>query len=890
MREFLISLCFGTKQIPKKYAYLYEQIKSCGAIQDNTKSTHKSFKNPAKSTNNFFKLLPTFGIFCVHKTTPKSTQKTQKISQKKLSKHSTKNLSNPPKLAHKNQLIFLQDITKKRNDIALMRQHIPTHFQEMLSDNDIVLALLVGKRGKEYVRIIKVLSSDFSHNQKRLVYLEKHQDKIIGIDLKNGEIYPLPFSQKSLSQLPFHCVLSYENAHKDNHKKPQIHKILGVLEDAHIDEKIALFLHGREEDFSAECRELAQSFGDRVEPSLYKNRVDLRGLDFISIDPSDAKDYDDVIFYDEKRGVLYVGIADVSEYVLPKTALDMEAKSRSFSLYFPHKCYPMLPQELSENLCSLKADEIKLAMVCEIEFGRAKNPKNAISCQTKTKQLQPHKPKSCKIYEAIIQPKANVSYEYIDTLLDALESSKNTPQNPSKNITKSPTKSSQKSNPNPIFAPLKSLKNPKWILDFSAMAQGLKKERLQNGFDFFTKERKMILDKNNEIKSIKEIYPTRSHSLIQEAMLLANVAVAQILDNTLEGRGIYRVHNPPTKDRLHALFAELALLGYEIKKQGTIYEQISALQSQQQNLNDREYIDKLIIKAQQEARYAPSKEAHFGLGFEAYSHFTSPIRRYSDILAHRLIKLLLQSYGGVLDFALDCANATTKITPKINQKIATKNTQKITQDFTRHINFVLDSIAVATPLLNDAERKITKCEMGFKDRKYARSALKMLRANEEICIRIIDERYPAIAVVESNPKSNDAKSSQNDNVAKSYTKTNLANNVLQGARVFVLDSDEGIEKYGLYLASIIEVELGSAKIYVKIHSKINDLQNQPLQKLHSQNLHLQNPYPKNPKATPSKIHKHKKRTQQKNTKIPKATKITKINATRTKTLTNKRAK
>ena len=861
MREFLISLCFGTKQIPKKYAYLYEQIKSCGAIQDNTKSSHKSFKNPAKSTNNFFKLLPTFGIFCVHKTTPKIPIKNTKHLSKKTSKHTTKSLAKNPQPLYKNQLIFLQDITKMRNDIALMRQHIPTHLQEILSENDIVLALLVGKRGKEYVRIIKVLSSEYSHNQKRLVYLEKYQDKIIGIDVKSGEKNPLPFSQKSLSQLPFHCVFSYENERKDKRKKPQIHKILGVLEDGFIDEKIALFLHGREEDFSAECRELARSFGDRVEPSLYKNRVDLRGLDFISIDPNDAKDYDDVIFYDEKKGVLYVGIADVSEYVLPKTALDTEAKSRGFSLYFPHKCYPMLPKELSENLCSLKADEIKLAMVCEIAFERDKKPKTTKikSCQTKSKQTNAYKPKSCKIYEAIIQPKANVSYEYIDTLLDALKSN-NALKKPIKSVAKSSLKSSD------IFAPLKSLKNPKWILDFSLLAQGIKKERLKNGFDFFSKERKMILDKNNEIESIKEIYPTQSHSLIEEAMLLANVSVATILDNVLCGRGIYRVHNPPTKDRLNALFAELALLGYEIKKQGTIYEQISALQSQQTNLREREYIDKLIIKAQQEARYSPSKEAHFGLGFQAYSHFTSPIRRYSDILAHRLIKLLLQSYGGVLDFTLESNNIAPKIMPKITQKNATNNKQKITQDFTRHINFILDSIAVATPLLNDAERKITKCEMGFKDRKYARSALKVLRASEKICIRIIDERYPAIGVVESSPKSN-----QNDNFTESNTKTNLANNILQGARVFVLDSEVELEKYGLYLASIAEVELGSAKIYVKIHSKITILQNQPLQNSHSKNPYSQNPHSKKTKQSPPKSTNIKNSRNKKNKKTPKTT-------------------
>lgn len=811
MKEFLISLCLGTNEIPKKYSSIYEQIKSCGAIEN-----HKSKKH-----HNFFKLHCKFGIFSVSK--PKSSL--------------TKS-------------IFLQDITKRCNDIRLSLKNTP----KSLENGEIVLALLAGR----FVRIIKSLSSHSTkHTQKQnLIYLEKQKGKIIGINFQDGEISTLPFSQKSLEQLPYHCVFSYENI------KPKINKIYGVLEESKVDEAIALFLADRKEEFGQEAKQLAQSFGDRVEPSLYTDlsgglcgggvgrkagreisgRVDLSKLDFITIDPSDAKDHDDAIYYDEKSKVLYVAIADVSEYVLPKTALDEEAKQRLFSLYFPHKCHPMLPQELSENLCSLKANELKLALVCEIHF--------------RTTSSRKITPKSTKIYEALINPKANVSYEYIDSLLDTLESAKKS-----------------------IFKPLKSLANPRWILSFWHIASGLKNERLKKGFDFFTKERKMTLDKEGEIESIRTILPTRAHSLIEEAMLLANVSVAMALDSALGGKGIYRTHNPPTKDRLHALFGEIAQLGYTIEKSRAkkpqndysknIHSQIAYLQSLASTQKEREIIDKLIIKSQKEARYDCSKNEHFGLGFEAYTHFTSPIRRYSDILAHRLIKLLLRS-SGTLDISF--AKNLSSLPNKKNKEI------------TRHINFTLESIRIATPLLNDAERGIAKCEMCFKDRKYARSAQKW--QGESIYIRIIDERFPAIGVVdfaesseEANDKSSKAKSSKaksceiksptlptqatqstqiahaTQQLASHRTPNAALQEILQGARVFVRDSS--LQKHATYLAQITQVELGSARIYANILDISTQVDSTPRAKSTKK--------PKNKHKTTKKqsSQKHKKQIKQK---------------------------
>ena len=247
--------------------------------------------------------------------------------------------------------------------------------------------------------------------------------------------------------------------------------------------------------------------------------------------------------------------------------------------------------------------------------------------------------------------------------------------------------------------------------------------------------------------------PTLAQSLIEECMLLANISSAQMLRDNLNSGGIYRVHNEPTKDRIHALFVRLSELGFTIPK-GKLHAQIQAIQALAKPTAKE--IDKLIIKTQQEAHYAYHAEKHFGLGFDAYTHFTSPIRRYSDILAHRLLKLLLQT-----------SNAKTQ----------------------KQLHFVLESIQAIIPILNEKERQIAKIEMDFKDRKYARLAY----ANKGLIVEIsiIDERYPILATITSE--------------------------ILFGARVYVESSTE-LEVNQTYKASIIDANIASGKIWTQIIS------------------------------------------------------------------------
>ena len=665
MKEFLLSLVSGRRDIPRQYTSLYEKLKSCGAI------TKDSKKNRYKLSNKFM------------------------VAQ--ISTSSNK--------------LFAKDITKPKDQAFRLkcRYH--------LAQNDIVLLLIATKSPK----FITTLSAPSTHH--RLVYLKQKRGRIVAIDCITLESIPLSFSQKSLKGLPRHCVLEI-----DSHK---ILRIIGSLEDPNVDEQIVLFMGKHPRNFSEETLHLAQSFGTTINPSLYPSYKDLCDKEFITIDPVQAKDFDDAIFWDQAASTLYVAIADVSEYVSPNTSLDKAAKERCFSLYLPHICHPMLPKELSESLCSLRANTTKLALVWEIRFNK----------RTKT-------PLHAKLYEALITPRANLDYDTIDTALS----------------TKTPNS-----------------KIPQWIHSLYDLTQVLKHRRLQFGYDFYTQEVVLHLNEQNELESLSLEEPTPSHSLIEEAMLLANTLSAQALSHTLKGNGIYRTHQMPTKERICTLFHTLKELGYTYPKD-SLHAQIQHLQKEAKKRDEAEskpntkthqkILDRLIIKAQKEAHYSPNVQPHFGLGFEAYTHFTSPIRRYSDIIAHRLLKTILHV---MLEHTLHIQ--PNKTPPPIH----------LTQKAQRQIAFILESSNAIIPIINEQERKIAKMEMYFKDRKYVRFAQKHI--GEKLLVRVVDEKYPAMCVAES---------------------------LIIGARIFIEHTPLELECHKLYEASLVRVELINARIYASI--------------------------------------------------------------------------
>ena len=487
---------------------------------------------------------------------------------------------------------------------------------------DIVVAhLLSNKKSRQSAKILAVLEPA---NETSLVYLKRFGQAVLGVNIQNGLSLALKASQKSLKTLPLGTLLKINNANNE------ITEVLGLITDPNIDEKISLAIYNKKDEFTPACEDEARAWGDAVDPSMYKERVDLQHLPFCTIDPDDAKDFDDAIYYDTSKNELYVAIADVSEYVSAFSATDKEAKNRCFSIYFPHKSVPMLPRTLSENICSLRPDEPRLAFTFKISLNDDLSVKKE------------------ELFSAIIKSKKRFTYNEVDKILE------------------------NKSGCEQGILD--------WLLPLHKITQRLKQIRLKKGFDFRSKELKMSLNDDGLIASTHFESETPSHALIEDCMLLANKAAAKMIS-----KGIFRNHAPADIKKINFLLDDLAALGIEAQYESDLALMIAKIQSKANELGIREDADKLIIKAQKRAEYSHTSSGHFGLGFETYTHFTSPIRRYSDLTLHRLLKAQLAK----------------------DDKL---------------YNYLLEGIEATCEELNIKEREADKVAFDFMDRKFARWA------------------------------------------------------------------------------------------------------------------------------------------------------------------------
>ena len=487
---------------------------------------------------------------------------------------------------------------------------------------DIVVAhLLSNKKSRQSAKILAVLEPA---NETSLVYLKRFGEAVLGVNIQNGLSLALKASQKSLKALPLGTLLKINNANNE------ITEVLGLITDPNIDEKISLAIYNKKDEFSPACQDEARAWGDAVDPSMYKERVDLQHLPFCTIDPDDAKDFDDAIYYDTSKNALYVAIADVSEYVSAFSATDKEAKNRCFSIYFPHKSVPMLPRALSENICSLRPDEPRLAFTFKISLNDDLSVKKE------------------ELFSAIIKSKKRFTYNEVDKILE------------------------NKSGCEQGILD--------WLLPLHKITQRLKQIRLKKGFDFRSKELKMSLNDDGLIASTHFESETPSHALIEDCMLLANKAAAKMIS-----KGVFRNHAPADIKKINFLLDDLAALGIEAQYESDLAAMIAKIQSKANELGIREDADKLIIKAQKRAEYSHTSSGHFGLGFETYTHFTSPIRRYSDLTLHRLLKAQLAK----------------------DDKL---------------YNYLLEGIEATCEELNIKEREADKVAFDFMDRKFARWA------------------------------------------------------------------------------------------------------------------------------------------------------------------------
>ena len=358
----------------------------------------------------------------------------------------------------------------------------------------------------------------------------------------------------------------------------------------------------------------AHKLKPEVEEKDKEKRIDLRHLPFVTIDGEDARDFDDAV-YCEKNGSnwrlfsggwkLYVAIADVSHYVKVDSALDAEGQVRGNSVYFPERVIPMLPEELSSGLCSLNPHVDRLAMVCEISI-------------SKTGKMTDY-----QFYEAVIHSHARLTYNKVSAMLEQ-------PKGAEGKALRGEYKE--------VLPHLKQL---------YSLYQVLLAARHERGaIDFETQETRIIFGADRKISEIRPTQRNDAHKLIEECMLAANVATAAFMQKH-EIPALYRVHDGPPPERVEKLKAFLTELGLSLhrgkSKDGPTPKDYQLLLESIRGRADYHLIQTVMLRSLSQAVYSADNQGHFGLNYEAYAHFTSPIRRYPDLLIHRAIRSVIRS-------------------------------------------------------------------------------------------------------------------------------------------------------------------------------------------------------------------------------------------------------
>jgi ribonuclease R len=386
----------------------------------------------------------------------------------------------------------------------------------------------------------------------------------------------------------------------DRHVKPvgRIVEVLGNYADPGMEVEIALRKHELPHAFPPAAEALASSLPTSVRKEDWKGRVDLTSQPLVTIDGETAKDFDDAVYCErEGKGFrLWVGIADVSHYVKHGDALDLEARARGNSVYFPRRVIPMLPEALSNGLCSLNPDVERLCLACEMVVGARGDIKDY------------------RFYPAVMRSRARLTYTAVADIL---------------------------ANPEGENARQRSKLVPQ-LQDLSALFQVLVKARVRRGaIDFESLETRMEFDQQGKITAIYPVERNDAHRLIEECMLAANVCASDFLQRH-EHPALYRIHEGPTPEKLKALREFLREFGLQLGGGDDPHaKDYAKLLSEIRGRPDYQLLQTVLLRSLRQAVYSPENVGHFGLAYEAYTHFTSPIRRYPDLLVHRGIKAAL---------------------------------------------------------------------------------------------------------------------------------------------------------------------------------------------------------------------------------------------------------
>ncbi len=441
--------------------------------------------------------------------------------------------------------------------------------------------------------------------------LERHNHTLVGrLAYERGLAFVIPANKRIHQDIAIMegdtltaedgQIVLVEIVEQPNRRSQPIGKVIDVLGDhmaPGMEIDIAVRSHEIPNDWPDEVVAEAGKLKPEVPEEDKKGREDLRQLPLVTIDGEDARDFDDAVYCERSgRGWrLLVAIADVSHYVKPGSALDKEAKLRGNSVYFPGRVIPMLPEAISNGLCSLNPHVDRLCMVCEMMI----TPGGRV--------------KSARFFEAVMHSHARLTYNQVSAML----------------VDQDEAVRGQYADLLPHLEELHRL------------YKALRVQRERRGaIDFETTETRIVFGEQKKIQAVVPVERLESHQMIEEYMVAANVAAAEYLLKT-ETPALYRVHDGPSKEKLEGLKLFLAELGLKLGGRGEPKpKHYGKFLNEIRERDDARLIQTVLLRSLSQAVYSPDNTGHFGLAYEAYTHFTSPIRRYPDLLIHRALRYL----------------------------------------------------------------------------------------------------------------------------------------------------------------------------------------------------------------------------------------------------------
>jgi len=482
---------------------------------------------------------------------------------------------------------------------------IPHHQMYSVLHGDKVLIKPAGtdNRGRAEGRVVRVVEPRDSNIVGRY-FVENDLGIVVPDDSRISQDILIPHADNLGARHGQLVVVTITR--RPNRRTSPIGKVYEILGD-HMAPGMEIEIAIREHDIPNEWPEgidaELEKYSEEVPKEAYDGRVDLRELPLITIDGEDSRDFDDAVcaLPEEKGWRLWVAIADVSYYVKPSTQLDNEAVNRGNSVYFPNNVIPMLPEKLSNGLCSLNPNVDRLCMVAEMEIGPRGKLKNS------------------RFYPAVMNSHARLTYTKVKQILDGDAELREQYKN--------------------VLSNIEELHNV-----YKALAT-VRKQR--SAIEFDTQETRFIFNAHRKIERIEPVKRHVAHKIIEECMIAANVASARLIESEEEIGALFRVHEAPADERLTSFRAFLGELGLSLgggdkptpSDYGKLLEEVK-------DRPDHELIETMLLRSMQQAVYQSENEGHFGLALKSYSHFTSPIRRYPDLILHRAIKSILRKREG----------------------------------------------------------------------------------------------------------------------------------------------------------------------------------------------------------------------------------------------------